>query len=83
MFAQKEYVTFVQRAQHLMNNNAQRAVGTNPANAAKFRYEAQQQRNALKSRPIRERVQLVNEKNIQQKRMIKNVSIDFESEFIF
>lgn len=79
MYAQNEYRSFIQRAQqHLINNNAQRI--NNQANA-KFRYETQQ-RVPLKPRPNRERVQNA-ERQIQPKKLIKNVSIEYESKSIF
>ena len=76
IFTQREYQNFIQRAQHLMSNNAQRIGGVN---AAKLRYE---QRGPLKARQTRERVQSLqpaNERNIHPKRMMKNVSLDVES----
>lgn len=83
MFAQREFGNFLIRAQHIINNNVQR-VGVNPANP-KYRYEAQQ-RAALKSRPIRERIHNVHpqtERNILSKRTIKKVtSMDYDSEFL-
>lgn len=80
MFAQREFNHILIRAQHIINNNAQRA-GTNSANA-KFRYEAQQ-RGALKTRQNRDRIQTVqpySERNNQAKRPIKNAS-DYDSKY--
>jgi hypothetical protein len=79
LYAQREYNTIVHRAQQLISNNVQR-IGANPANA-KFRYEAQQ-RGALKTRPIRDRIQTIQphyERNNQPKRAMKITPAEYDS----